>query len=128
MPRNYKREYRLFHSSRKAKDGRNLANKARRKLGLKKGDPEEADHIIPKSKGGGNSDKNLRAVSKETNRKKGSDMPGKKKTGRRRKLPMTKEERAWVGQKMKKLMKEGKSKDQALAIALRMLREKKKAE
>ena len=128
MPRNYKREYRLFHSSRKAKDGRNLANKARRKLGLKKGDPREADHIVPKSKGGGNGKDNLRAVSRETNRKKGSDMPGKKKTGKRRKLPMTTKDRAWVGRKMKKLMNEGKSKDQALAIALSMLREKKKAE
>ena len=125
MPRNYKREYRLFHSSRAAKDGRNLANKARRMLGLKKGDPEEADHVVPKSKGGGNSKKNLRAVSRETNRRKGSDMPENKKTGKRRKLPMTTAERAWVGRKMKKLMKEGKSKDQALAIALRRLREKK---
>lgn len=125
MPRNYKREYRLFHSSRDAKDGRNLANKARRFLGLKNGDPREADHVVPTSKGGGNSKKNLRAVSRETNRRKGTDMPGKKKKGKRRKLPMTTAERAWVGRKMKKLMKEGKGKDQALAIALRMLREKK---
>ncbi len=52
-------------------------------------------------------------------------MPGKKKKGKRRKLPMTTEDRVWIGKKMKKLMKEGKSKGQALAIALSMLREKK---
>ena len=48
------------------------ANKARRKLGLKKGDPREVDHKKPTSKGGTNSRKNLRIVSRKTNRKKGN--------------------------------------------------------
>ena len=42
------------------------------KLGLKKGDPREVDHKKPLSKGGSNGKKNLRAVSKKVNRKKGN--------------------------------------------------------
>jgi 5-methylcytosine-specific restriction endonuclease McrA len=41
-------------------------------MGLKKGDPREVDHKIPLSKGGSNSKKNLRVVSRKTNRKKGN--------------------------------------------------------
>jgi hypothetical protein len=50
-----------------------LRNQARRKLGLKKGDPREADHKTPLSKGGGNGHGNLRAVSRKTNRTKFTD-------------------------------------------------------
>lgn len=48
------------------------ANKARRKLGLKKGDPREADHKTPTSKGGTNARSNLAIKSRKANRKKGA--------------------------------------------------------
>jgi 5-methylcytosine-specific restriction endonuclease McrA len=79
MPaRNYKREYKKFHSSKKAKSNRAATGRARTKVGLKKGDPREVDHKKPLSKGGSNKRSNLRVVSKTTNRKKG------KKTTRRK--------------------------------------------
>jgi hypothetical protein len=40
------------------------------KLGLKVGDPREVDHKRPLSKGGTNGRRNLRAVSRKTNRRK----------------------------------------------------------
>ncbi len=70
--RNYKREYRRYHSKPIQKKRRALRNKARKLLGLKKGDPREADHIKPLSRGGGNGKRNLRAVSRRTNRSKGA--------------------------------------------------------
>lgn len=70
--RNYKKEYAEFHSKPAAKKNRAAANRARRKVGLKVGDPREVDHKKPMSKGGTNSKKNLRVVSRSTNRKKGS--------------------------------------------------------
>lgn len=70
--RNYKKEYAEFHSKPAAKKNRAAANRARRKVGLKVGDPREVDHKKPMSKGGGNGKKNLRVVSRKTNRKKGS--------------------------------------------------------
>jgi 5-methylcytosine-specific restriction endonuclease McrA len=39
---------------------------------LKTGNPKEVDHRKPLSKGGTNARKNLRAVSRKTNRKKGA--------------------------------------------------------
>ena len=53
-------------------------NKARRDMGLKKGDPREVDHITPLSKGGSNKKSNLRVVSRTTNRKKGNKTSGGK--------------------------------------------------
>ena len=41
-------------------------------MGLKVGDPREVDHKNPISNGGTNSPRNLRAVSRETNRGKGA--------------------------------------------------------
>lgn len=70
--RDYKKEYREYHSKPKQIKNRSLRNEARKELGLEKGDPREADHINPLSKGGSNQSKNLRAVSRETNRKKGN--------------------------------------------------------
>ena len=70
--RNYKKEYSSFHSKPTQRKRRSERNKARRKLGLKKGDPREVDHKKPLSKGGTNGRKNLRAVSRKTNRRKGS--------------------------------------------------------
>ena len=70
--RNYRKEYDDFHGTPKQRKLRSMRNKARRKVGLKKGDPREVDHKKPLSKGGGNGRKNLRAVSRSTNRRKGA--------------------------------------------------------
>lgn len=67
----YKRYYKKYHSSEKAKKDRAARNKARRDHGLKKGDGKEVDHIKPLSKGGSRTAKsNQRVVSRTTNRKK----------------------------------------------------------
>lgn len=71
-PRDYAKEYREFHSKPEARRNRSNANKARRKMGLKKGDPREVDHKTPMSKGGSNARSNLRIVSRKTNRSKGT--------------------------------------------------------
>ena len=70
--RDYKKEYARDHASEKQKKDRAARNKARRDKGLKKGDPREVDHVVPLSKGGSNSKKNQRVVSRKTNRKKGA--------------------------------------------------------
>lgn len=70
--RNYKKEYRDYHSKPQQRKNRSKRNQARRKLGLKKGDSREVDHKKPLSKGGSNAKSNLRAVSRSTNRKKGN--------------------------------------------------------
>lgn len=82
MARDYRKEYDEYHSKPEQKKNRAKRNGARRKLGLKKGDPREVDHKKPLSKGGGNGKGNLRAVSKTSNRKKGA----KSWSGRKRKL------------------------------------------
>jgi len=68
--RNYKKEYRQYHGKPEQVKNRSKRNQARRKAGLKKGDPREADHKRPLSRGGGNSRKNIRVVSRTANRKK----------------------------------------------------------
>ena len=70
--RNYKKEYRDFHGTAKAKKNRAATNRARRKVGLKPGDPREVDHKKPLSRGGTNRKSNLRVTSKKSNRKKGN--------------------------------------------------------
>ncbi len=70
--RNYRREYQRYHGTPTQRRRRAMRNRARRKLGLRKGDPREADHKRPLSKGGSNARRNLRAVSRRTNRRKGS--------------------------------------------------------
>ena len=72
MGRDYKKEYRDYHSKPKARKARAASNRARRKVGLKTGDPREVDHKKPSSKGGTNARANLRIVSRSTNRKKGN--------------------------------------------------------
>ena len=47
-------------------------NAARAEVGLKVGDPREADHKNPISNGGSNRSDNIRAVSQATNRRKGA--------------------------------------------------------
>lgn len=70
--RDYKKEYRDFHSKPQQRKNRSNRNKARKAMGLKKGDKREIDHKKPLSKGGSNKKSNLRAVSRKTNRKKGA--------------------------------------------------------
>ena len=76
MKRNYKKEYKEYHSKPEQRKNRSKRNIARRKMmskGLvKKGDGKEVDHIRPLSKGGSNGRKNLRVVTRKSNRKKGS--------------------------------------------------------
>jgi 5-methylcytosine-specific restriction endonuclease McrA len=69
--RNYKKEY-LYHGTAEQKKNRAKRNGSRRKMGLKVGDPREVDHKKPLSKGGGNGKRNLRVVSRRTNRRKGA--------------------------------------------------------
>lgn len=71
-PRNYRKEYDEYHGKPEQRRNRSNRNKARRKMGLKKGDPREVDHKRPLSKGGSNGRSNLRITSKRTNRVKGS--------------------------------------------------------
>jgi ribosomal protein S17 len=70
--RDYKKEYKDFHSKLEQKKNRAKRNKARRDNGLKVGDTREVDHKKPLSKGGSNGKKNQRVVSRKTNRKKGN--------------------------------------------------------
>ena len=70
--RDYKKEYRDYHSKPKQKKNRAARNKARRIMGLKVGDPRHVDHKKPFSRGGSNSKRNLRIVSAKTNLKKGN--------------------------------------------------------
>ena len=68
--RDYSKEYSTYHSSKDQIKNRVLRNMARRKSGLKVGDPREVDHKIPLSKGGSGSTRNTRVVSRGVNRKK----------------------------------------------------------
>lgn len=70
--RDYRKEYREYHSQLKQKRNRAKRNKARKEMGLQVGDPREVDHIKPLSKGGGNSKSNLQIISRTENRKKGN--------------------------------------------------------
>lgn len=70
--RNYKKEYRDYHSKPEQRKNRSKRNQARRKMGLKVGDKREVDHKKPLSKGGSNRRSNLRVVSRTTNRRKGN--------------------------------------------------------
>ncbi len=70
--RDYKKEYRDYHSKPEQRKNRSKRNQARKKMGLKVGDKREVDHKVPLSKGGSNRKNNLRAVSRTTNRKKGN--------------------------------------------------------
>lgn len=68
--RDYGAEYASYHGKPEQIKARAQRNAARAKLGLAVGDPREADHRNPISKGGSNRRDNLRAVSRSTNRKK----------------------------------------------------------
>jgi 5-methylcytosine-specific restriction endonuclease McrA len=75
--RDYTKERLAESSERKA--ARAQRNRARRKVGLKNGDPRHVDHKTPISKGGGNGSANLRAVTAKTNLTKGSKAAKKPK-------------------------------------------------
>ena len=88
MPKkDYKKIYKKYHSSRKAKTERNMRNQARRRAKRKglvrKGDGLEIDHIRPISKGGSNKPKNLRVVKRSTNRRKGAKYSTRYRPSRR---------------------------------------------
>ena len=72
--RDYKAEYKKYHSTPKAKKDRVKRNKNRRQYErdgkVSKGDGKEIDHKKPLSKGGSNKKENLRVISKSSNRKK----------------------------------------------------------
>lgn len=70
--RNYRREYDQYQGTPEQIAARSQRNAARAKLGLQPGDSRECDHKNPISDGGTNSPRNLRAVSRDTNRRKGS--------------------------------------------------------
>lgn len=79
--RDYAREYRTYHGLPRQIRNRALRNAARRKLGLAKGDPREADHKVPLKRNPSrpNAPGNLRAVSRATNRRKGCKLPPRRR-------------------------------------------------
>ena len=90
MPRHKKttsaknrRIYKKYHASKKAKKERAMRNAARRKAEkagkVRKGDGKEIDHKRPISKGGTNNPKNLRVVSRKTNRRRGAKITNAKR-------------------------------------------------
>jgi hypothetical protein len=70
--RDYKREYKKYHASEEQKTNRADRNNARSRAedaGLaRKGDGKDVDHSTPLSKGGSNSESNLKVVPKSKNR------------------------------------------------------------
>ena len=69
--RDYKaeREWEKKNGDTRGKD-RAERNTARRKAGLKVGDPREADHKKPLSEGGSNDKSNIRVISRKANAQK----------------------------------------------------------
>jgi hypothetical protein len=85
VKRNYKKEYRNYHSKPAAKKKRAGANRARKKLGLKVGDPRDAGHV---KRGGGEGKGNIKAQSRSSNRAHGGrigNRAGKARGGRKSK-------------------------------------------
>lgn len=70
--RDYRKEYDTYHGTAEQRKNRSERNQARKIKGLKVGDSREVDHVTPLIKGGSNSVKNLRVVSRKKNRTKGS--------------------------------------------------------
>ena len=67
--RNWKREYRLYHGLPQKRKETRARQVARKKMGLKPGDPREVDHKKMIKHGGSNGKANLRVVSRATNRR-----------------------------------------------------------
>lgn len=70
--RDYKEEYARYQGTDEQKKKRALRNNARRRLTregrVSKGDGKDVDHIRPLDRNGSNAGRNLRVVSKSTNR------------------------------------------------------------
>lgn len=88
--RDYKKIYKKYHSSRKAKKARAARNKARRQMvkagRVRKGDGKEVDHKRPLSKGGSNGKKNLRVVKRKKNRQDGQKLSVKARKKNKKEL------------------------------------------
>lgn len=67
-PGQIKRQVRGYNARPEIVKKRSNNNKARRKLGLKKGDPRDAHHVKPQREGGSNKKSNLKAVHRSKNR------------------------------------------------------------
>ena len=68
-----KKEYREYHGKPEHIKERAEGNKARREIGLKKGDPREVDHIKPFSKGGNTELSNAQLLHRHCNREKNAN-------------------------------------------------------
>ena len=78
----YKKAYKKYHSSKKAKKQRAQRNKAGRLLkkhGVKVPKGHEIDHITPISKGGGNDISNIRIIPRKKNRSLGQKITTRKR-------------------------------------------------
>ena len=78
----YKKAYKKYHSSKKAKKQRALRNKIGRmikKSGIKIPKDHEIDHIMPISKGGGNDISNIRIIPRSKNRALGQKITTQKR-------------------------------------------------
>lgn len=64
--RDYRKEYDEYHGTEEQKKRRAQRNAARKKLGLKKGDPREAGHVGQNRKGKLGS--KVKAISRKANR------------------------------------------------------------
>lgn len=77
-PRDYKKEYREYHSKPEQKKNRAQRNAARdimeKKGAVHKGDGKDVDHKRAIAKGGGNGGGNLRVLPKGTNRGRGNNI------------------------------------------------------
>ena len=80
-PSQMKRHYAEYQGTPEQIKKRSMRNKARRAMAkagkVRKGDGKDVDHKRPLSKGGSNSKKNLRVVSKSKNRGHGMSKNGK---------------------------------------------------
>jgi len=65
--RDYRKEYDTYHASPEQKKRRAARNKARKELGLKKGDPREAGHVGANRRG--RLGKKVRPLSFKSNRR-----------------------------------------------------------
>lgn len=72
MARDYKKEYREYHSKPEQKRNRALRNAARREMEdrgmVRKGDGKDVDHKKPLDKGGSNDPSNWRVMDRSKNR------------------------------------------------------------
>lgn len=78
----YKKAYKKYHSSKKAKKARAQRNRIGRKIkkaGIKIPDGHEIDHITPIEDGGDNDLSNIRIIPRKKNRSRGQKITTKKR-------------------------------------------------